>query len=326
MVYNSKAKLKILHIWRILEEETDAAHGLSMRQIIERLNELGIPSERKSIYRDIETLREFGLDIRTYQRNPVEYAIERRDFDFNELTLLIDAVESCKALTRHQANALTTNLRLMASDHQRELLNRRIHVSGRIKSKKESVFKEINEIHQAIHKKRKIEFKYYHIDINGKRCASHNGEPYVVTPVAITYDEGFYYLTSWNDDENDLYEFRIDRMGSVKISDAKATRNQAILNYSFDDNSRECFGRFNGEPITVTLDVHEEKIEIILDRFGDTAKISPAGNQNAHAVVRVRKSPQFFGWIAGMDGAVRINKPARVKKEYQEYLKRLIDA
>ncbi len=45
-----------------------------MAQILERLEALGITAERKSIYRDIEALREFGLDVRTYQRAPVEYA------------------------------------------------------------------------------------------------------------------------------------------------------------------------------------------------------------------------------------------------------------
>ncbi|WP_311139694.1 hypothetical protein [Lancefieldella parvula] len=72
MTYNNKAKLKTLYVKQILEEETDAEHGLSMRQIIERLEQFDIKAERKSVYRDIEVLREFGCDIRSYQRNPVE--------------------------------------------------------------------------------------------------------------------------------------------------------------------------------------------------------------------------------------------------------------
>ena len=111
MAYNSKAKLKTLYVRRILEDETDAEHGLSMRQIIERLADYEITAERKSVYRDIQILRDFGVDIKTYQRNPVEYAIERRDFTLSELMLLVDAVESCKSLTRRQTNALVSNLK-----------------------------------------------------------------------------------------------------------------------------------------------------------------------------------------------------------------------
>lgn len=103
MTYNNKAKLKTLYVKQILEEETDAEHGLSMRHIIERLEQFDIKAERKSVYRDIEVLREFGCDIRSYQRNPVEYALIRRQFKFPELMLMVDAVQSSKALTARQS-------------------------------------------------------------------------------------------------------------------------------------------------------------------------------------------------------------------------------
>lgn len=325
MAYNSKAKLKTLYIYRFLEEETDAEHGLTMTKLIERLGEVGISAERKSIYRDIETLREFGCDIQTFQRNPVEYAIVRRDFTLDELMLLIDAVQSCKALTIRQANALTTNLKLMASDHQRALLDRRIHVTGRIKSKADGVFEKIDAIHQALHKRRKIAFKYYHIGVDGKRKASHENAPYRVTPVAITYDEGFYYLTAWNDEADDFYEFRLDRMGDITITDDPATRNDLITHYRFDDEEYAYFGRFDGELVTATLDVNADKVEIILDRFGDAAQISPLDEATARATVKVRISPIFFGWVAGMDNTVRIAKPKKLKTEYRDYLQALID-
>lgn len=38
-------------------------------------------------------------------------------------------------------------------------------------------------------------------------------------------------------------------------------------------------------------------------------------------VVKVHKSEQFFGWIAGLGGTVRIHGPKSLKKEYNEYLK-----
>ena len=66
----NRQKLKLLYLMRMLEEETDAERGLTMAQIIGKLEALGISAERKSIYRDIEALREFGVDVRTYQRAP----------------------------------------------------------------------------------------------------------------------------------------------------------------------------------------------------------------------------------------------------------------
>lgn len=42
-------------------------------------------------------------------------------------------------------------------------------------------------------------------------------------------------------------------------------------------------------------------------------------------MVKVRKSEQFFGWVAGLGGTVRIHSPMSLKKEYNEYLKGLIE-
>ena len=58
---NQKAKL--LYIQKFLLEETDENHSLTVNQIITKLASYGISAERKSIYDDIETLRNFGVDI-----------------------------------------------------------------------------------------------------------------------------------------------------------------------------------------------------------------------------------------------------------------------
>lgn len=322
---NSKSKLKLLYLKQILEEETDAEHGLSMTQLLQRLHDYDIPAERKGVYRDLETLKEFGCDLQTFQRNPVQYAIVRRDFSLSELMLLVDAVESCKSITKRQSRALITNLKLLASDSERALLDRRIHVPGRIASKNDSVFGYIDIIHDAMRRHMKVEFKYYKHGLSGERVATHDGKPHVVTPVGVTYDDGFYYLTAWNDDHENMTEYRIDRMDKLSVSQLSATKNDEIRHHEYDGDEHVFFGRFNGDPVTATLMVDADKIEIIMDRFGDAAELFPQGETVAKAVVKVHKSEPFFGWVAGLGGTVRINGPKSLKKEYNEYLRGLIE-
>ena len=57
------SKLKLLHLARIFERETDDDHGLTAPQIIGKLAELGVNVERKTLYRDIDCLRAFGYNI-----------------------------------------------------------------------------------------------------------------------------------------------------------------------------------------------------------------------------------------------------------------------
>lgn len=325
MANTPKSKLKTLYVMRILQDETDSEHGLTLREIIARLSDYGIDAERKGVYRDIETLREFGLDIQTYQRNPVEYAIARRDFALSELMLLVDAVESCKFLTRRQSNMLTTNLKLLASDHERKQLDRRIHVPGRIISKSESVFEYIDKLHEAMRQKRQVEFMYYRTGAGGERIAMHDGRPHEVTPVGITYEEGFYYFTAWNEERDGLAEFRIDRMDKLHVTDTPAVRNEVITHHTFEGDEYQSFSRFSGEPVTVSLLVEGGKAEIIRDRFGDAVEWFPYDEATAKAVVKVRKSEPFFGWIAGLGGTVRIHEPKSLKAEYREYLLNLAE-
>jgi len=56
-------KLKILYLMRILLTQTDETHSLSVNELIAKLADYGVSAERKTVYDDIETLRQFGIDI-----------------------------------------------------------------------------------------------------------------------------------------------------------------------------------------------------------------------------------------------------------------------
>ena len=63
--YNQKAK--VLYLERMLNESSKE-NPVTMQEILNRLEEQGIKAERKSIYDDMETLREFGMKIQ-YRRS-----------------------------------------------------------------------------------------------------------------------------------------------------------------------------------------------------------------------------------------------------------------
>lgn len=239
--------------------------------------------------------------------------------------LLVDAVESCKFLTTRQSNRLIANLKTFANNRQRALLDRRIHVDGRITSKNDSVFGYIDILHDAMRQNLKVEFTYYHYDVDGERYATRDGKPHEVTPVGIAFSDGYYYLTAWNDDYENMTEYRIDRMGKLRVSDSKGTKNDQITHHVFDKEDHERFGRFSGKPVTTTLLVDADKVEIVMDRFGENAQIRRMDENAAKAIVKVYASEQFFGWVAGLGGTVRIDAPKSLKKEYKEYLLKLAE-
>ena len=58
MAKGSNQKLKLMYLFKILMENTDETHSISMSDILLKLKDYGITAERKSIYNDLESLRQ----------------------------------------------------------------------------------------------------------------------------------------------------------------------------------------------------------------------------------------------------------------------------
>ena len=326
MAKQSSQKLKLLYVLQMLEEETDENSGLTMNDILERLEEKGISAERKSIYRDMEVLRDFGLQIDMIQKKPVEYALSKQGFTLPELNLLLDSVQSNRFLDERTSEELEEKIRNMASAKGRDRLNERIHAVGRIKSQNESVFHNINTIHDAIKQRRKVQFSYFKRDNELKPTQLYDGKTYVHTPVRVALVNGFYYLITWNDFFEQFNQFRIDRMRLVMVSEEPATRNEQIANYEFQDSSWYAFGMFDGESTRAKLKVYPGLMDAAYDKFGDNMEVKPLKDGTAEVTVRIRMSQMFYGWIAGLNGGITILGPKKLVAGYREHLQNLLDA
>lgn len=75
MARSGNQKQKILYLVQMLNEHREETNLLSMREIVEELEKKGIRAERKSIYDDMEALREFGIPIRYSRKRPGGYYI-----------------------------------------------------------------------------------------------------------------------------------------------------------------------------------------------------------------------------------------------------------
>lgn len=67
---NQKAKILVLEH---LLHETGEDRAVTMQEILEKLAEYGINAERKSIYDDLEALREFGMAVKYRRGRPGGY-------------------------------------------------------------------------------------------------------------------------------------------------------------------------------------------------------------------------------------------------------------
>ena len=325
MANTGNQKKKLLCLMRMLQEETDSSQGLSMPQIIERLEAAGIQAERKALYRDLKALREAGFDIQKLPTRPVQYALIRSELGIDDVMMLVDVVQASPFLTERKSNQLVRSLKKLVSERERKKLSKRVHVQGRIRNQNESIFHNVDKVHEALQAKRKIEFLYFSFDTNVKANPRHNGKRYVVTPVKIVFADNNYYMAAYDDVDELIKTYRIDRMKIAQISREPATRCAAIANYDTDAFSYQRFSMFHGDPKCVTLRVEAELMDAIVDRFGRDVEVVKATKERADIRVNVEVSPQFFGWLAGLDGKAIIQTPRKLKKEYKEWLQSLAE-
>ena len=162
MARGSHQKLKLLYLAKILREETDDSHSLTMPEIIKRLNSYGIDADRKCLYDDLYQLDQYGMEIiqekvgqRTY------YHCTDREFELAELRMIIDAICSSKFITAKKSKDLIGKLEKMVSIYDASLVDREVIVSGRVKSMNESILYTIDAIQNAIANNHRIRFQYF---------------------------------------------------------------------------------------------------------------------------------------------------------------------
>ncbi|MBR4983660.1 MAG: WYL domain-containing protein, partial [Lachnospiraceae bacterium] len=104
MPKGTNQKYKLIYIIKYLLENTDENHKVTMPQILAYLEANGITAERKSIYDDVEAIRELGIEVigEKVGRNYYYYVVDR-DFEMAELKLLVDAIQSSKFITEKKS-------------------------------------------------------------------------------------------------------------------------------------------------------------------------------------------------------------------------------
>ena len=313
MPRESSQKLKLLYVMRYLLRSSDEAHPVTVQQIIDFLSGEGIPAERKSIYDDVEALRRFGLDIiqvKIGRQNG--YYVGSREFELPELKLLVDSVQSSKFITYKKTLTLIRKIESLASVYEAQLLSRQVYVKNRIKTMNESIYYNVDEIHNGISKNRKIRFLYFEYNVAKERQYRHGGAYYVVSPFAMTWDDENYYLVAYDSEAGIIKHYRVDKMEKISTLDEERDGQEVYQALDMAVYTRKTFGMFTGEEIKVQMRFENHLVGAVLDRLGSEVFIVPDGP--AHFTVRtdVVVSPQFFAWVLGFGPQAQIVGPAHV--------------
>jgi len=326
MAKKENQKLKLLYLAKIFSEETDENHGLTMPQIIDKLAEYDVPADRKTIYLDLEELRTFGLDIGSEQvgRQTI-YKLFSREFELAELKLLVDSVLSAKFITENKSRKLIKKLESLVSVHDAKQLHRQVIISGRVKTMNESIYYNVDKLHTAINSGKQIKFRYFRYNVDKQEEYRRGGDWYCVSPWYLRWDDENYYLIAYESASDKLKHYRVDKMKNISISDMP--REGKKLMESFDEAaySKKLFGMYGGNDRRVTLVVSNDIVGVLFDRFGRDIPIIKTDETHFSTIVDVTLSPQFYGWVASLGGALIITAPDDAVNDMKKLSEKLFE-
>lgn len=318
--------VKILLIRDFLLTHTNKEHYATSKEIIEYLEGFGIHADRKTIFADIDRLQyDYGMKIDRVQKKG--YCALEPAFEPSELRMLIDSVQSAKFITEKEAAAITNKIKKLADVYTKHSLDRKSFVNERIRNKSESVVKHADKIHEAIAANNQISFKYFHYSAGFDKAKqySNKGELITVSPFALYWNEGNYYMYAYLSDKDEFRYYRIDRMEGISLP--LQMKREGGDKYQKDTFTKrrdyKQFSMFKGDQEDVKLRFQNRFADAVIDEFGKDVILAPIDDNHFTVIVPVELSPPFYAWLTTFGKSVKILNPPKAIDGMKEFISKV---
>lgn len=317
---NNLSQTRILMLYKWLNEETDPDHPITSKEILDRWGGMGITTDRRSVYKDVETLKEIGVEVYSCRGAYNSYYIGEKSFSLAELKIMIDALESCQILPAPETRRLVEKLSSFAAPWEQEELLRPIYVDKAYKNTNHQVFVTTDALYEAIRNKRKVTFNYTDFSVDKRKIYKHNKYLYTLSPYYLKWDRDKYYVVGFSDDHNNISHFRIDRIANIEVIDEKAVKRPR--GFSPAKYATQVFGMYSTAAKSITLRCTNERMKDIVDKFGKNIPVTIVDEDHFEVVIEVEPSPPFFGWVFQFGGDIKIVGPMEVGKLFEETIRK----
>ena len=317
--------VKLLYIRDYLYTHATKEHPKNAKHIRDFLLSHGVEAHEKTIYNDILRLQtDFKVPIE-YDAKRWGYYITQPQFEPYELRLMVDSIQSSKFITQKEANTITQKISGLADVYTKESLNRVAYVADRVRSRNDSVVKDADRIHSAIAQNRKISFRYFHytpIKDNPKRY-SKSGNVYIVSPYALLWDNGNYYLYAYTDKGN-FRTFRIDRMENISHPLLAEREGEKEFKASqITSKEYKVFQMYHGDQMKVRVRFNNHFTDAVIDQFGKNVLLIPDGEKHFITTLPVEVSPPFWAWLSTFGKGAKVLHPEEAVNRMKAFINNL---
>ena len=268
-------KTSILAVYKVLEEFSDENHPLTRTEITDLIEkQYNITIDRRTLYRNIEMLINFGYDISDYNENKIGYYLKDRLFQHSEVLLLCNAVHASHFIPDKASKDLVNKLLSSQSRYKRNDYFKNVYLPNNKKKDNKQFLLNIEQISRAINEKKVIKFNYTHYDIN-KKLVNTRDDAYYRSPYFLVVNGDRVYMVGKGKNHDSLSHFRVDRMKDIELVDDYYLRLPKNTDaYTYANNK---IYMYSGDETGVTLRCKKEVLDVIIDTFGKDVMLADEG-------------------------------------------------
>ncbi|MBR3365365.1 MAG: transcriptional regulator [Solobacterium sp.] len=304
---------------QILQEESDADHILSANDLISKIQQrLNITIDRRTVYSNIQILRQAGYEISDVSDNGKGYYLMQRKFEKGEILLLCNAIHASHIINQKQSTDLIKKLLSELSREQQKEFTSSVYLPNRLKSENKVLFFNIEIISEAIRDGKMLQFAYKRYDPEKKK-EDWRKEPYLIEPRYIVWQDSRPYLIASSPKYSNFIHFRIDRMKNPKvIADPvrRFSRSEHQEAYRYAENKLFMFA---GPTMSVVFRAHNRILPQLQDILGPQMNVSPSDGETSILRCTTTEKGAVFLAQQFLD-AIEIIAPESLRKTFRNTL------
>lgn len=317
MSRKNQERSDILMFYKIMCENTDEQHSLSMREILRMLETEGYTCSDETILRYIKQLRYvLDVEIEYGKGRNTRYYLAERTITKEEMKLIIDSINASNFIEKKIADKMISKLKGTMSIHEATEMDRNILGVNIAKAENTKILYHVNAIQEALNKGVQIEFDYMKWNKN-KKLEQRIERRYTLNPWGLIWANDRYYLYGYDtlEHQGKLKErcYRVDKLDKIELTEC-VRKGENQFN-AFDANTyvSRRMGMFVGEVKLITVKIEESLVGAFIDQYGRNVIVEEEEDKlivKFHAV----DSDILLGWLIGLGGVEVLSpKSTRIK-------------
>ena len=252
-----------IYFLRLLNKYTDYNHPLSVKEIMEKYNEVyNEHITKQTVYNYLSMAESMDIDIINC---PQGKYLASRQIEEGEATFLIHSIISNRSLNEKYSKDLINKIMNTQSKFYDPGVQN-IYVCD--KKNNRALLLNVDLINKAIREKKKISFIYSKYNYEGQ-IVPYRKKKYTVSPLFIISRDSKIYLVAKYDTQETIFSFRVDKIIEVKITEYPIEVETDLDPKSF---AKHRLYMYSGKIQEFVLRCDEKVLDDVFDNFGKNIK------------------------------------------------------